>query len=52
MFLFKRCRRCVLGMFYGFKKIKYDEFYSDFMFVNFIKKSKLLIKPYYIEFGG
>ncbi|WKC89471.1 hypothetical protein QIA19_00135 (plasmid) [Borreliella finlandensis] len=40
-----------MEIFYEFEKIKYDEFCSDFMFVNFLKKSKLVIKPYYIELG-
>ncbi|AEL19417.1 hypothetical protein BbiDN127_D0015 (plasmid) [Borreliella bissettiae DN127] len=32
----KKCERCALGIFYGLKKIKYDEFCSDFIFVKIL----------------
>ncbi|WP_418909371.1 DUF226 domain-containing protein (plasmid) [Borreliella sinica] len=41
-----------LGMFYGFKKVKFDKFYSDYVSVcKFSKKKfKTFNKAYYIEF--
>lgn len=40
-----------LEMFYGFKKVKFDKFYSDYVSVcKFSKKIKAFNKAYYIEF--
>ncbi|WP_184107838.1 DUF226 domain-containing protein [Borreliella lanei] len=54
MYLFISNKRwgCVLGMFYGFKKIKYDKLCSDYSsFCKFFKKIfKTFNKICYIEF--